>query len=517
MNPNSHIAFDATPHLAQELPVEFTVPVSPEVEAQTQETTEAFTAQLNEFANDIPEVKDNQEAIQTAGGELIEAFGIKSELFDTPFRGLIFTSISARLAKLNEAGKTQQGGMQEKEFIADATLLLVRNFTDEFKDLRQGLEGEDNPNNLSEDGIEAIYDTYTDVEHSKAITEAIKNGLLDDVKAEMNVTDETEAPYNIRVLAVSSGSSDDFGMVTAYPEFPAGWTELPREEKMRLMDDASNYADSGRKWSNGLEKNAKEMRARLGKEETTAPAWVTTVNGEKQLCISLPLAEKILYREEVTSESQSYNDDDYARDLAILKHEWVHTQDGFIDSGLGIDFGISAEERRAEHFSGDKQGYGDVKRFFANIGLASGVSLREMFNNSEHKGREPAEILTALSNEFGVDKIVELMAVVPKNYAEEQSNPVRKNLHEYLGGFDGVVEKIYRDRIAKGEGADIQGRITQHVAELLERNYDFWSPEQYVAFQNMKGTAFLRKEIVAELTKQRKELFKDKIKTVNFN
>lgn len=510
---NSHLSLDPGIRQAEQLPTDFTVD-SQEMSPQAQLSNEAFAVSLNEIAVNIPEVEESREAIQAAGAELIESFGIKPELFEAPFRSMIFTSISSRLAKLNE-GEPQPSDRQEKEFIADATLLLAQRFTDDYPDLRASLDEGDNPNQLSEDGIEAIYDKYTDTEHSKAVAEAIKGGLLDDVKKRMNITDENESPYDVRVLSISSGTMDTYGLFTAYPELPDGWTDLPKDERDRLIRDAEDYANSGSIWSEGLEKRSKDMKDSLG-SEGTAPAWVTTVNGRKQLCISLPLAEKILYKDEVTSGTPRYSDKDYEHDFAVLEHEFTHTQEGFIDPALGIDFGVSIEELRAEHFSGNKAGYGDVKSFFSDLALLTGEHVVDAFDEAENKGRDPVEILKPLANQVGIDRIVELMAVVPKNYAEEQSNAVRKGLHAHVGGYDGMLEKLYAERVARGEKDLIAQRIEKRAKRLLELNYDFWVPEQYAGYQHMRGTKFLQKEMMEEIDKQRKTIYKDKIKTVNF-
>jgi len=514
MNSNAQISLDPGTRNNAELPTDFPDVAQQEVSPQLQQSKEAFSASLNEFAGAIPEVEENREAIQDASAELIASFDIKPELFESPYRSMIFTSISSRLAKLNH-GEPKPADRQEKEFIADATFLLVQSFTDQYPDLRASLSEGDNPNNLSEDGIEAIYDKYTDVEHSKAIVEAIQGGLLDNVKKKMDIADENEAPYDVRVLTISSGTTDTYGLFTPYPELPDGWVDLPYEDRKRLMRDGEDYVNSGKNWSEGLEKRSEEMKDSLG-SENTSPAWVTVINGRKQLCISLPLAEKILYKDEVTKDMSRYTESDYEHDFAVLEHEFTHTQEGFIDPVLGIDFGVSTEELRAEHFSGNKAGYGDVKSFFSDLALITGESVADTFDSAEHKGRDPVEILEPLANQLGIDRIVELMAVVPKNYAEEQTNAVRKGLHEHVGGYDSLLEKVYAERVARGEKEVITQRLEDRVKRLLDRNYDFWIPEQFAGYQQMRGTKFMQRETMDEIAKQRKAIYKDKIKTVNF-
>lgn len=496
------------------LPTEFSQLPEGQVSPELAQSVASFEASLNDFATRVPEIDAGKEALQTAGTELIESFGIKPELFESPYRSMIFTSVSSRLAKLNES-EPSQAGQREREFIADAAFLLSREFTDEYPELRAELEAEDNPSKISEETRLALFDKYTDKEYTKELEQAIENGLFDEVKQRLGITPDNETPYTVRVLSIGSGASVTHGLETPYPDLPEGWTDLPADDRNRLIRDASDFSQSGTKWKDGLAKRGEELRKALG-EENIGDAWVsTTSTGEKHLCVALPLVEKILHRDELAS-PKNYSDSYYEDDMAVFEHEYTHTQQTVIDRKLGNDFGVTIAERHAEYFSKDQLGYQDVKRFFTNINLASGVGVADLFEGLDAKGRDAAELTEDFANRFGLGSVVELMAVMPRDYAKFEKNPIRQSIHKYLGGYDGVVSRIYQERVKQGDMPEIQRRVGEYAKRILDVNYDFWTPEQFEATQKMFGTAFLREEMKAELVKQRKATYKDKLKSVNF-
>jgi hypothetical protein len=296
-------------------------------------------------------------------------------------------------------------------------------------------------------------------------------------------------------------------------------TNLDNKDRYRQFQQYNSYRQVVDGYSDGLAKRGKDFRGALG-TESAAPAWVTNVDGEKTLCISLPLAEKILYKEEVTKGSSSYSDNDFVHDMAMLEHEYVHSQEGMLDPKLSLDFGISLEERRAEYFSGDKHGYTDAKSFLNDVGLLTGEFVQDVFDNASQKGRNPSEVVEAYANQLGLSRLVELLAVMPSNYNKEQTNSFRSSINEHLGGYDGVLRRIYDDKVVAGEKPKIDERITARMKRLVEINPDFWTAEEYENYRTgYVHTDFLTDELVAELAKQqaeRKQGYKDKLKTIQF-
>lgn len=503
MTEYAQIAFDPGSQAPMEqLPTEFPLAPEQQVPVEQQQSMELFGSSLDSLAVDIPELEENREAVATAGAELIEAFGIKPELFESPYRSLIFASISSRLSKLDTENPAP-ADRQEREFIADATLLLSKNFTDEYADIRASLEAENNPNHLSDKGFLEIYDKYTDEEHSEAVTKAIADGLLDDVKQAMGITEENEAPFRVRVLSVATSSTETFGLHLGSRDFPENWEDLSMKERSAFYRDSSADLRAGHDWEEGLDQRSEDFRKATG-SKSAAPAWVTTIGGETQLCISLPLAEKLLYKDEVTKNVTYYGEDEYQRDLATLEHEYTHTQQDLIDPELDIDFGVTFAERHAEHFSGNKGGYVDVKHFLQDVALVTGVNSVEIFDEVPQKGRDATELLEVFANNLGVDRVVELLTVMPKNYTEEQNNVVRSALHGYIGGYEGFLQRLYSERVSQGQAAQIQERINERAQFLVDLNYDFWSPEQYQSVRrSWAKTEFLEEELMTAIAAER--------------
>jgi hypothetical protein len=458
---------------------------TPELQSTAAET--AFQENLHEFAHIIPEMSEKKLQIAQEGRWLIDRLDVPSEFFEDKARGLVFSSIASRYAESRTIeGKEAQ--KKEDEFLATAAVALVSNFK---KPNNEKVQAED-AHKL------AVYDKYTDNKLSQEIAEAINNGLLSDVQERMGITEENEDPYEVRVLTLDNeDGSNSYGLVAPIVE----WDENKSfEENRQAMNENDIERSLIREQQQGLTERGKDFNSELGEDEglQLAQAWVTKLNGKTLLCISMPLAEKLL-DPALTDNAKFYTEDERARDMALLEHEYVHTQGGMnLDGELA--FGIGAEELRAEHFSGNKHGYMDIKGFFTDLSLVTGFDMREVFNEMP-KGGEAYYSYAFLARELGLNSMLEIMSIAPRNYCEDPDKP-QTRMNQYLGGFDGVTERVLRRRMEEGHTEVIEQRINENAKKIQDIAGN--NAEWMLNYRKYQGLHFLSDMMLDRIRHQKK-------------
>jgi hypothetical protein len=422
---------------------------------------EMYRQFLDQAALSLEEVSTNRPAIEAAGQELIDTYGIDPTFFDKPSYGLLFTSIASRWSK----SKIDKG---ERIFLEDALTLLGHEHSPKLKAVYEYAKSDDLE--LSEDHKQKVYDKYTNHQMSSELKEAIDGGLFEGVKARLGITSDTEDPYEVRVLSIGDAMST-YGMHA--PRLPdMNYEDFKDPEKSSQYDEARAVYDAVREWKEGLEIRREAFLQELGESSDAAPAWVTHVNGKTLLCLQQGIVEKILHPE-ATASSKFYNEEDLARNIAYLEHEYVHTQDGLNLDGQSIDFGIDIEELRAEDFSGNKHGYQDVKSFAVDMGVVTGTHLARYFEGKP-KGGDCFSIYKEVAKTVGLERMLEVVMVRPAAYERSQANLLNAMVASHLGGFDGVITRLIEDSMQTGKSTEIDGRIDQLARRYIARtNLDF--------------------------------------------
>ncbi len=418
-------------------------------QAEHGETEKAFFEDIDKWGGAIPELGERKDQAKEAGAEIIADFDIQPSLFEDSGRSIVFAALADRYGQLQSGESRRSSKVAEKEVIADAVFLLAKDHFDGFDEIKAELQEEENPGQLSEQRRVEVYDKYTDRRMTTELTQSIENGLLVGVRERLGVTEDNEDPFNVRVLSILPGN-EDIGLESN----DLDWGEI-------------------QEWREGLKARQDAMHEELGMS-TSAPAWVTELDGTTTLVVSMPLAEKLLYPE-VTEGAQYYKEADARKDLATLEHEYTHTQGGLhVDRDLS--FGIALEERRAEYFSGDEHGYRDVKDFFDDLSFASGFEVRtHLFDQQDLKGGNHEAVFVELANQFGVQGMLEILAALPSPYDVEQSNELRANLQHAWGGMEGASMRVLEAGLGAGKEDEIMARVEEFgdkVAGIYYKGHD---------------------------------------------
>lgn len=433
----------------------------------------AFTARVQELEHTIPELTNRPE-ILSAGKELIEQFGIKPSLFETGDRSLVFAGLASRAADDKDTSN-------EQAFVADAMALLAYEHSDRLAEAAKIIESEES--GYDETNVLRVYEKYTDTELSAVVSEKLHNGFLDPVKEKLGITQENEDPFDVRVLTIAD-TSQLYGIDAPAPNYDLDFYSSEFQSQTQTKQDVDA-------WKAGLEKRAEEFAKEMGQDSIFGPAWVHESKGKRTLCISSALAEKIR-DPEVIKNTTWYNQDELDRDLAILAHEYTHTQGGVKVDG-GVTFGINLEELRAERFSGDKQGYQEVKAFFQYYDILTGQNVaREM--DERVKGGTTEEAFGAIANKIGLTKMIDVMLAVPNNYINKQSNVFLREAYEHIGGLDGVLKSIYDMQIAAGNELAINDRFNTIAEKLVEIDIDL---EFFSGYRKNHGLVFMTDMLVS--------------------
>ncbi len=427
---------------------------------------------------------DDAEKIINAASELADEFDLEDSFFEEPQRVAMFLPIANEYAALedSEAENLETGKYTaHKEFIANYLVLLAGDYSPYKNLISAGQEIE-----VSEAAKRNIYDRYTNQQVSSELLDFIdQNGLLDEVRSSMGISvNDNEVPFNLRVMNIDGaekyggGSQNCFGMLPGYEHFVP--ENITGDEFLKADDEYQDVEESFKKYENGLISNGRSFASALGRNfDAISPAWVEYIDGEPQLCIPLPVAEKIVYRDEQRSEH--YNEKERDRDIAILRHEYVHTQQMLTVDGRP-ELGIALEELRAEHFSGDRHGYTDIKRHFLYLSMLDNNNFnpKKIFNDyNADNPYSPTDFYQQLGAEIGLSGVLEYIVATPGNYVEDQKEgSLQNSINDYVGGLDGIQEKIWNRAMAAGDGEEIQARILKIANKISERI----DPESYFSY-----------------------------------
>jgi len=402
-------------------------------ESLNENSSEKLRRRLDALSVSIPEITDTREVIEKGGASLIEEFDLKPEFFDDEAHSLFFIALAQRKGGLigeAELGQTLDAQSKEKEFIYDAMALLALEKSNKYADFSRLVCTEES---LPDEKIEEIFDSYTNIELTNEMGEAINAGFLKEVKGRLGVTAENEDKYEIRILNVG-GTMAFAGMAAS---IPPELNDKPYNDP--LVQEYYRKYNEHRLYKENLEESTVRFRSEIGMANEVPMAWKTNINGVNTIVLPAPFAEKMLHPDNYIA---SYTQDHFIKDKAALEHEYVHSQGGicFDEDSL---IGITIEELRAEQFSENKLGYQDVKSAAHYLQLITGVDLvGEM--SSKIKGGTKIEIFETLAIKIGLQRMLEYGLTPPRSYAKE-SLPLLFASHDHLGGLNGLIERLYAD------------------------------------------------------------------------
>jgi hypothetical protein len=390
---------------------------------------------------------ENPEFLSAQIDALINEFGIEDEAFRSGRDKLLITAIA------HDLGEQPLG--QNKAKSDRAADMIALTFGDKSR-LKDAVKEAEYAPGFSERRTFEAYEVLNHQERSEELATYIENDeAFALVRERLGITPETQVPFTVRVLNIG----DDLAQYGWQPDID--WDNLSYEEAAEQDNTRHDQAEA-------LKQNQHYLVHESGYSEEDAfpPVWVYYAeDGSKTLCIPLPTAEKVLYPD---AERAFYydHDRDYAADKAYLLHEFTHTQKPILRSH-SIGLGVGLEELRAEHFSGDKHGYIDIKRYYRSMQVLYDYSPKSSLESQGSFDPEAFEL--EMAQMVGLEGYLDAMTLIPNRYTEGSAvSPFLKELVNVDGGVDGHFDRMYDRAIETLGEEEVARRISAFVDTIVE-------------------------------------------------
>jgi len=422
----------------------------------------ALGAHLDALAGQLPQVEKERAIIEAGGAELIRSFAVQPEFFDDAHRSTIFASLALTAGRLQQVrsgndSADRQEMVRQKNFVADATFLLTRNFSDANSELVERHSAQTaGGSELSAAEQKTILDGFVNVD----LTERLSRQL-----ASATQTSQGSDKPAIQVLSLG-------------PVFGT------------YFQPNNNYsAEDLNAWQMRLHNNAAELDARLPQLSglKTAFGAAVSIDNNKFLYVNEEAAAILLADELGLTLSEWVKEENIpSRASSIIYHEMAHAEDNLRVEDV---FGRFLEERRAEWKSGNKGNYFRVKRFFNNMRILYGVDIGDVFDEisqeSHNGGNSDAYAKGAQRDGFDFSNVASIAAIQPDEYSRLERSEFVQHMQAELVGWEALIERMKHD-----PGIDTAAalhRVTKTVNDLRAN----------LAF----GNAEAREEFIAEQLK----------------
>jgi hypothetical protein len=412
------------------------------------------------------------EELRHSAHDLILTFGVSPEFFDTSFHGMVLMAVAKEhLVDLRQISDEADTEVQNHQLFVRSLMALL---TTEHKSF--GSEQVDDTR------VMEVYDKFTNWQLTEDLKRQIESsGMLRSVQERMGITE----PEQIEIRVLNLVGDDTYASYLLPPsvdpaEYAGDYTNPELRSRIKKHEEDRELLEG---YLARLRRSTLDYNLELGRDGD-APnqiAWVKMMGDRQVMVLPAPIAELLAYPAE--ERARHFKADEFERLVSILEHEYVHTQGGVLaESGLGL--GIGLEEVRAEHFSGNKHGYQDVKRHFAYKGVAEGVKIRDMLDSyAVSNPYSPDSFYLQISKNLGLGGLLDATLAFPRVYVEaaEPNSPFRI-VDEYVGGLDGLEERSFSRMVENGKLEQVVAAAQNMLKKLTidpERFFGYTSPTFY--------------------------------------
>lgn len=484
--------------------------------------------------NNYPENADHdlegrERDVIEAASFLSESVELDAEFFDSPSRTILLMGVADSWVEnqiLFSSGTEVDAAKAEAEkaMLEDILLMaagdtsgVVRSIAaeDPKRADRYMDTGEEDPlDDAREEFLESIDDPELGLRVKAVLEERGQDSFLEKVRQLMAIDPDTEQDFTVRVLKIgnqweliSSGALEK----PQWPDFDDNDTPEKRERNRTLGDQAVAHAEANEKFAAPFvaaeEEYAKKFEDKLG---PLGGAFVTHhADGRVVLTLRASQAYALVghFADKKPLPEDDFARDNLVRDFHIVQHEYAHTQKS-ISMGRHIQLGLLYEERKAEHLSGDKHGYVDIKHLFTDIQMGSGVDLVELVGESVKQEDALSDLLAKTSNSLGFRTALLLMAAKPLPYDKNPEHARQfADLNHLVGEDDqSSLDMVVRDMLERKGDGKMQESAEKFINKQPDNRLVFIA-ESYLPYRKMNGlghgTRYLEEALRPRLAKVR--------------
>lgn len=438
----------------------------------------------------------------TAAGMAHEA-GLKADFFEDTSSVVLLTAIADSWVSNEQRAVDNPYDERigrEREMLADVLLMAAGGSSEYLQELSANnpeLASRYLPTETSTQGkeSEAFYDSISDAELAdKVKTIFSDNGegaFLDAQRAALGINSGNEKPFEVRVL--NMGNQYEFKRAGVlgnikWPEFTKDPTAV--EKYMDGIQTKAATLEHGRqqKFMQPFKDNEKRYEQELKEKQGNLPAAFVSFNSGRPPVLTLRAPEAHLLINYMSGKKVAMDDEaDLERSLAVLRHEYAHTQK-YLHRGEHVQLGLNLEERKAELVSGDKQGYLDVKYMMTDLSGATGVNIVEELGTALLEEDALGAFLSSSATKIGLRNTLLLMATKPLPY---DSNPEHAKEFAQLGclvepGDGSALDIAIRHTLETRGDDELVAKLDKWVDSNPDVDTDFFV-DSYIPYRAKHG------------------------------
>ncbi len=283
----------------------------------------------------------------------------------------------------------------------------------------------------------AAGDKFVSEEVSEALTAVFNGPQFEHIRFQLGVGgDDIGDIADVKVLDIAD--TETTYLLGSVLDLDYEGRDLLDEHKTRLAAKGNVFKD--------------ETNSFKGSDKMPA-AWMrpATEGNKPQIFIPVLTAEELIARAGQPSEASSGMGFEY--DFSVPSHELVHCIDNLFPSDSFYAVNLALEEVRAEEYSGNMNGYLDVKYATDFILGVHGLTKEDIFPKDGSYSSDDA--LLRLTSAVGLDTMLDLSTAIPGDY---------HGAFESRGGLSGELLMAGND-------------MNQMLARVLQRDKDLNGPE----------------------------------------
>lgn len=420
---------------------------------QTLETFEAASARVLETTSIIA-----------------EEIELDSTFFERPAHTIMLLAIADAWSMTNPVSAPSTDQSSQRDALVDAALML----TGSASGVVRGMESHDSlasaryAGNIADPRDQAyinFLDSINDPVRAAHVESLLKQpgegSFLAEQRRALGLSTREERPYTVSVLCAVDSRNEfiDAGRFEQ-PDLPTSdGGKLSRRDRKRqdaALNQEAIIISYTKPYLSAMRSYQEHFAADFG--PLPIAAALTRLDGRQTLYIRANDADTIIntYSKTYSKKQTAVSSETLIPSLAVLKHEYLHTQKSLTLGAHGT-IGHIFEERKAELLSGDHNGYKAIKDLFEYVSQVSGLDLLNSLRTSFQRPDALSTLLADITPVLGFSDMLRLMTAMPPEYepsSRQAEQYVLRGEQAYVIGSAAILA-TRQQQVAHAMGASI--------------------------------------------------------------